>query len=102
MAVMSSPDALVIVLSAITSHLRVAQVCTCCAVPVCYNYCPPLVQFVASKLQALEMMKRISHHVRDDCILERILPYLVRPPLSLLDCMYMCSLLDLKYQTPGL
>ncbi|XP_064396061.1 phosphoinositide 3-kinase regulatory subunit 4-like [Halichondria panicea] len=51
-------DALVIVLSAITSHLRLAQ-------------------FVVSKLQALEMIRSISHHIPDEAILERVIPYLV-------------------------
>ena len=32
---------------------------------------------MVSKIQALEMMKRISHHVTDECILERIVPFLV-------------------------
>ncbi|XP_065916552.1 phosphoinositide 3-kinase regulatory subunit 4-like isoform X2 [Dysidea avara] len=51
-------DILVIILSAITSFLRVAK-------------------FAKSKLQALEMMKKISHHVTDHCIVERIVPFLV-------------------------
>ena len=34
-------------------------------------------QYASSKLQALEMMKRISHHITDECILERTVPYLV-------------------------
>ena len=34
---------------------------------------------MVSKIQALEMMKRISHHVTDECILERIVPFLVSP-----------------------
>lgn len=52
------PDALVIILSAITSHLRLAQ-------------------FVVSKLQALEMIRSISHHIPDESILDRVIPYLV-------------------------
>ena len=101
MYVIDFPDGLVIILSAITSHLRVAQVHA-----VYYSLCLPAYmymyvswsisidyatlsfpQFVVSKIQALEMMKRISHHVTDECILERIVPFLVSqppPPCSLL------------------
>jgi phosphoinositide-3-kinase regulatory subunit 4 len=50
-------DVLVIVLAAITSNLRVAQ-------------------FAASKLQALDMLKTIAQYVTDECILERIVPFL--------------------------
>ena len=39
-----------------------------------------LLQFAKSKLQAVEMMKKISEHVTDHCILERIVPYLVSWP----------------------
>uniref|UniRef100_A0A1X7TYI4 non-specific serine/threonine protein kinase n=2 Tax=Amphimedon queenslandica TaxID=400682 RepID=A0A1X7TYI4_AMPQE len=50
-------DVLVIVLSAITSNLRVAQ-------------------FAGSKLQAIEMMRTIANYVSDCSILERIVPFL--------------------------
>lgn len=40
------------------------------------SYLPPL-QFAASKLQVLEMMKTIAQYITDKCILERIVPYLV-------------------------
>ena len=105
--IMQSPDGLVIILSAITSHLRVAKVnsslcykkmyryiCTHTLLQLCYfvnmgTILPMFTfiimlsfyllgfQFVVSKIQALEMMKRISHHVTDECILERIVPFLV-------------------------
>jgi len=35
-------------------------------------------QFVATKLQALQMVKRIALHLTDECILDRVVPYLVR------------------------
>ena len=71
-------DALVIILSAITSHLRLTQVKR---VKISFPFSVPCLlplQFASSKLQALEMMKRISHHISDECILERTVPYLVR------------------------
>ena len=37
-----------------------------------------VLQFAKSKLQAVEMMKKISEHVTDHCVVERIVPYLVR------------------------
>ena len=133
---MCTIDALVIVLAAITSHLRLAQVSECVSILIgcaylyitgfdLQHYCELYVhahthtsthihththiyttrthahthtythththththtnthtqlrffQFVASKLQALEMMKIISHHITDECILERVIPYLV-------------------------
>ena len=38
-----------------------------------------MLQFAKSKLQAIEMMKKISEHVTDHCILERNVLYLVSP-----------------------
>lgn len=45
-----------------------------------------MLQFAKSKLQAVEMMKKISEHVTDHCILERIVPYLVSPYVLILIC----------------
>lgn len=75
---MYHPDALVIVLSAITSHLRLTQVSPMASDgDICCSKCCFFIQHASSKLQALAMMKRISHHISDECILERTVPYLV-------------------------
>lgn len=79
---------LVIILAAITSHLRVAKVsdsvkfykAVCNEVFKMFVFIYSnvfMMQFAKSKLQAVEMMKKISKHVTDHCILERIVPYLV-------------------------
>jgi phosphoinositide-3-kinase regulatory subunit 4 len=51
-------DGLVIVLSAVTSHVRVLQL-------------------LSTKLRSLEMMKMIAQHIRDEFILDRVIPYLL-------------------------
>ena len=43
-----------------------------------FSFLAHMTQFAKSKLQAVEMMRKISEHVTDHCILERIVPYLVR------------------------
>ena len=91
-------DGLVMVLSAITSHMQVLQVsplCThtytvsqhelapCSPSPLHRTPPPPhtqyllVSQFSSSKIKALYMLKAISQHIRDEFILDRVVPYLV-------------------------
>ena len=58
-----------------------------------------LLQFAKSKLQAVEMMKKISEHVTDHCILERIVPYLVNLVVQCVTVNYIYHVTEISMET---